>query len=135
VPTLYLDEPFGSGDAAHLVRDGAPFGLRAEMASLHNPGADDPYQLRFAAQMQWILVTKDRDYEKLHYLWCVFRHWRPQQPEHHAGILWTPGNLPNAVLVKCILDFFRLHAGQPLAARMWTLGNGGRTWTQNPAFR
>src|SRR3954470_11073766 len=125
VPTVYFDEPFGSGDAAQLVRDGAVWSLQGESALVHHLGAEDPFQLLFAAQQGWTLVTKDRDYEKLHYLWCVFRYWQPQHPAHHAGILWTPGSLSNAAIVGCVVDFFRQRQGNAPVDQLWVLGNGG----------
>ena len=132
--TPYLDEPFGSGDTAQLVRNGTAWKLTAELAGIHQPGAEDPFQLLFATRQGWTLVTKDRDYEKLHYLWSVFRHWQPQHPGQHAGILWTPGSLPNSVIVARILDFFRQQQGRPPTGQLWVLGDGGRTWTLRPAF-
>lgn len=134
MPTVYFDEAFGTGDAAQLARDGASLGLQGELAVVRHPGAEDPFQLLVAARQGWTLVTKDRDFEKLHYLWCVFRHWQPQHPAHHPGILWTPGNLPNAAIVARVVDLFRQRAGQPLTDQLWVLGNGGRTWTSKPTF-
>jgi hypothetical protein len=78
--TLYCDEHFGTGDATRIAQEGAACGLHGIVAELfltRHRGQDDPFQLLFAAQNGWIILTKDRDFQRLHELWHVMALWRP----------------------------------------------------------
>jgi hypothetical protein len=82
--TFYLDENFPVAVAAQLRRQGFVATTADEEST---KGATDPFQLIFAADRGWVLVTHNRsDFRMLHEAWHLWSHRWGVRPQH-AGIL------------------------------------------------
>jgi hypothetical protein len=81
---FYLDENFPVEVASHLRQHGH---IATTAIEESRQGVSDPFQLLYAAERGWALVTHNRDdFRMLHEAWLLWsRRWGVQ--ERHAGIL------------------------------------------------
>ncbi len=96
LPKLYLNENI----ALRLVRLLKAFNIESiHTEQAHNKGVDDEFQLKYAAEKGFILVTHNRrDFRELHNKWMG-------QNKTHAGILVMGPSEPER-LAKRIKSFF-----------------------------
>jgi hypothetical protein len=138
VPTVYLDEHFGTGIAEKFRRDGTPLGIQAEEFAAHRaklPFPTDPAHLQFAAQQGWIVITRDKDFVNLHDLWHVFQLWQvPAPPLQHAGVLFVESTVvPDDEVVDHVLGLLGSPRHPDLTNRLLVLASRG-IWLMHQPF-
>ncbi len=126
---FYLDENFTVAVAKDLRRQGFVATTAEEEST---KGASDPYQLIFAADRGWALVTHNRsDFQMLHEAWHLWSHrWGVRQ--QHAGILVV--RVPVTHEVADITDAIVDLAGDPTVTLTGTLYEWHRStgWVRFP---
>jgi hypothetical protein len=126
MPILYLDEDVKSDVADLLI---AP---ERSVRTTRGEGrlrAGDPFQLLYAAEQDWVLVTCNReDYQLLHDAWLLWAHrWDVRRT--HAGILTLDQGHSASMIATAIDSFFS--GDLPLLRNIvydWSARDG--TWRQ-----
>ncbi len=121
MPILYLDEDVKYEIAHLLVASDRSLRTARDEGRL---GASDPFQLIYAAEQGWTVVTCNRnDYHLLHDAWLLWSHrWAVTQV--HAGILALDQGHPTTVMVEAISDFLRTAPSLVNAMFDWTARDG-----------
>lgn len=121
MPILYLDEDVKRAVADLLL---APDRLVHTAREEGRLGASDPYQLLYAAEQGWIIVTCNRgDYHLLHEAWLLWSYrWGIRRD--HPGILALDQGQPAGLMAAAIEQ--ALASGGVLMNAMydWTARDG-----------
>lgn len=95
-----------------------------------NGGASDSQQLLFAANVERVLVTLNReDFEELHRWWLALKAWGLMGRDH-SGILTTWGDIPTIEWAGLVNDF--LQNTQEMTNRMMRYNRQLRRWRPHP---
>lgn len=125
MPILYLDEGV-KDEIVHLLV--APERSSRTARDERRLRASDAFQLIYAAEQGWTIITCNRDdYHLLHDAWLLWSH-RWGMTRMHAGILALDQGHPTTVMVEAINSL--LEIAPPLVNAMfdWTARDG--LWRQ-----
>lgn len=121
MPLLYLDENVKRDVMDLLI---APDRSIRTVRDEERLSASDSFQLIYAAEQRWTLVTCNRnDYHLLHDAWLLWSHrWGLQQA--HTGILAPDQGLPTWMMAEAIERFFVSGYTLTNALYDWTARDG-----------
>ncbi len=121
MPILYLDEDVKREVVDLLV---APDLSIRTTRSERRLSASDPFQLVYAAEQGWVVVTCNRDdYRLLHDAWLLWSH-RWNVTMQHAGILALDQGHPAPVMAAAISGFLATDPELANAMYDWTARDG-----------